>query len=641
MTIRFLRESLEGGTAMENLERFYEILGVKPGATLKEIREAYKYLQEEYYPDYCSKSPQRQENAREALREIYSAYKKLKVLHKDHSEDTASEEEPTGVSVDNGSADGESALDQTEELWIDAGQDAYRNEPAGNLAQETVGETAFSNGKTDQLLTLTDKLVASKVEIDRLAAEKASVEKAAAEELAALKKDLDNLAGAKAQSEKALAEAMAIAGREAEKAEAEREAAEKRLAAEVAATHADAARISEERAAVEQRMREELAASKALIDRLIAEKEAVGMAAAEELAELKVELERTAAAEQAAAEEAAAAKAEIADLAAEKKDADKALAEAHAAAQREAERFAAERVTVAKEFAGQLSAIQAEVKRITEEKASVEKTLNEKLCKAKTDFDRLSAGMAAASTFSTVEHAAAKTRTVLPVSAKPTLVWLLKGLAYGGLVVAVCILAYSIATTRQSADRPSLMRPEAKAANTGKVAPPLTERKRVFAPAPVAEKQALPASSTAEQPAAASTTVKAGPTARSSKKGQTAASASEKKSLRTTGNRRVAPAITIHTRSETRQVSSRKHSATTMEIKNQTKPAELIKPAATTVKPAPPAVKTTAETKGRKNHVGIVQCVTPKCPKVDTTGDTGGLQTNKRYKVDMYPFARY
>ena len=625
---------------MEDLKHFYEILGVRPGASLKEIREAYKCLQEEYYPDYCSKSPQRQEKAREELREIYSAYKKLKVLHKDHPEDLTSEEQ-NGVSVDDWSAHGESALDQGEELSNDIGQGAYESTPVEDPAPVVVQQTTVSDEKTDAVRILTEKLAASQAEIDRLAAEKESVEKAAEDELAALKAELESVAGGKAQAEKAVAEAMAIAEREAEKSAAEREAAEKRLAAEVAAAKAEAERISEERAAAEQRMSEELAASKALINRLNAEKDSVEKAAEDELTALKAELERTAAAEQAAAEEAAAAKAEVADLATDKTDADKALAEARAAALREAERFAAERVAAAKDFAVQMAAIQGEVDRITAEKTAAEKALNEKLLNARTDFERLSAGKAPAATVPAVEHQAAKAGTELPGSANPTLVKFLRGLAYGGLIAVIGILAYAMVTPHQTANRTSLVRPALKTENTRITAPPPTETKRVVAPVPVVEKRAVPNNPTVKSPVTVSTVVKARPTTHSVKKIRTAASVSGTKSLRTSGGKRFAGTKTAHERSEARSWSNRKHAAMATEIKYKAKPAAVTKPVAKTTTTATPAIKPAAAPKNRQFAAGWRQCVTPRAPKWDSVKDTDTLNANRKYKVDMYPFARY
>ncbi len=60
------------------MEKYYKILGIKPGATEKEIEEAYKDLVNVWNPDRFSNNPRLREKANEKIKEINIAYEKLK-----------------------------------------------------------------------------------------------------------------------------------------------------------------------------------------------------------------------------------------------------------------------------------------------------------------------------------------------------------------------------------------------------------------------------------------------------------------------------------------------------------------------------------------------------------------------------------
>jgi len=62
---------------MEGLERFYEILGLEPGASLGEVKQAYRDLAKVWHPDRFSHDPRLQQKAQEKLKEINEAYEKV------------------------------------------------------------------------------------------------------------------------------------------------------------------------------------------------------------------------------------------------------------------------------------------------------------------------------------------------------------------------------------------------------------------------------------------------------------------------------------------------------------------------------------------------------------------------------------
>jgi hypothetical protein len=62
---------------MSNLDKYYEILGLKPEASEKEIIEAYKVLVKVWNPDRFSDDPHIQRIATEKIKEIDQAFKQL------------------------------------------------------------------------------------------------------------------------------------------------------------------------------------------------------------------------------------------------------------------------------------------------------------------------------------------------------------------------------------------------------------------------------------------------------------------------------------------------------------------------------------------------------------------------------------
>lgn len=62
---------------MSEMNKYYEILGLNPGASEEEIKEAYKDLIKVWHPDRFSDNERLKEKANEKLKEIILAYKNL------------------------------------------------------------------------------------------------------------------------------------------------------------------------------------------------------------------------------------------------------------------------------------------------------------------------------------------------------------------------------------------------------------------------------------------------------------------------------------------------------------------------------------------------------------------------------------
>ncbi len=63
---------------MKDLNRYYKILDLKPGASPEEIKEAFRDLAHVWHPDRFSGNPRRQSKAAEKLKAINEAYTKLR-----------------------------------------------------------------------------------------------------------------------------------------------------------------------------------------------------------------------------------------------------------------------------------------------------------------------------------------------------------------------------------------------------------------------------------------------------------------------------------------------------------------------------------------------------------------------------------
>lgn len=68
---------MRGDALNDELERYYELLGVRPGASAQELKEAYRDLAKVWHPDRFSHDPRLQQKAQEKLKEINEAYERL------------------------------------------------------------------------------------------------------------------------------------------------------------------------------------------------------------------------------------------------------------------------------------------------------------------------------------------------------------------------------------------------------------------------------------------------------------------------------------------------------------------------------------------------------------------------------------
>ena len=61
----------------DELDRYYELLGVAPGTSGRELKDAYRDLAKVWHPDRFSHDPRLQRKAQEKLKEINEAYERL------------------------------------------------------------------------------------------------------------------------------------------------------------------------------------------------------------------------------------------------------------------------------------------------------------------------------------------------------------------------------------------------------------------------------------------------------------------------------------------------------------------------------------------------------------------------------------
>jgi preprotein translocase subunit Sec63 len=65
----------------EKINRYIEILGLKPGASEEEITQAYRDLANVWHPDRFVGNPRLQKKAEEKIKEINVAYEYIKSFH--------------------------------------------------------------------------------------------------------------------------------------------------------------------------------------------------------------------------------------------------------------------------------------------------------------------------------------------------------------------------------------------------------------------------------------------------------------------------------------------------------------------------------------------------------------------------------
>lgn len=66
------------GSDMSNVEQYYQILELEPGATLEEVRQGYRDLAQVWHPDRFSSHPRLRQKAHRKLQEINEAHEKLR-----------------------------------------------------------------------------------------------------------------------------------------------------------------------------------------------------------------------------------------------------------------------------------------------------------------------------------------------------------------------------------------------------------------------------------------------------------------------------------------------------------------------------------------------------------------------------------
>lgn len=77
---------------MNNINRSYEILGLKPGASHSEIKQAYRHLAKTSHPDRFSHDTQLKQKAEEEIKKINQAYEQLKCYLENSADKTSNTE---------------------------------------------------------------------------------------------------------------------------------------------------------------------------------------------------------------------------------------------------------------------------------------------------------------------------------------------------------------------------------------------------------------------------------------------------------------------------------------------------------------------------------------------------------------------
>ena len=73
-----------------DLEAYYKILGLNPGASLSEVKQAYRNLVKTEHPDLFLNNPQLKQEAEEKLKKITKAYEELKKFYQPNSQNQTS-----------------------------------------------------------------------------------------------------------------------------------------------------------------------------------------------------------------------------------------------------------------------------------------------------------------------------------------------------------------------------------------------------------------------------------------------------------------------------------------------------------------------------------------------------------------------
>lgn len=65
---------------MQSLSEYYALLGLQPGASATEIKQAYRQLAKQWHPDNFPNDPAQRQQAEETIKQINIAYAALKSL---------------------------------------------------------------------------------------------------------------------------------------------------------------------------------------------------------------------------------------------------------------------------------------------------------------------------------------------------------------------------------------------------------------------------------------------------------------------------------------------------------------------------------------------------------------------------------
>jgi hypothetical protein len=118
-----------------NLNRYYKILGLKPGASLVKIKQAYRNLVKTEHPDLFDRDPQLKRAAEEKFKKITEAYIKLKKFDRFQAENSSRTRTTTSSQSANSSANSSRTRTTTSSQPANssANSSANRNSIVSNL----------------------------------------------------------------------------------------------------------------------------------------------------------------------------------------------------------------------------------------------------------------------------------------------------------------------------------------------------------------------------------------------------------------------------------------------------------------------------------------------------------------------------